>query len=76
MGSTEILNVVYTAQEFKKLPSEVLGITDSLAKYCFDQACSYILRNLREGRELKLNKPAKTSNNMNAYLEYMQSLEY
>ena len=58
------------------MPSEVLGITDSLAKYCLDQACSYILRNLKEGRELKADKPAKTSNSMSDYLEYMQSLEY
>ncbi|MBS6025613.1 MAG: hypothetical protein KIB00_16175 [Paeniclostridium sordellii] len=64
------------AHEFKKLPSEVLGITDSLAKYCFDEACSYILRNLREGRELKDDKTTKTSNSMDAYLEYMQSLDY
>lgn len=76
MTSNEILNVVYTAQEFKKLPSEVLGIKDSLAKYCFDQACSYILMNLKEGRELKSNKPTKTSSSMDEYLEFMQSLEY
>jgi len=76
VGSKEILNVVYTAQEFKKLPSEILGITDSYAKYCLDQACSYILRNLREGRELKDDKSTKTSNSMDAYLEYMQSLDY
>lgn len=73
--SNEILNVVYTAQEFKKLPSEILGITDSYAKYCLDQVCSYILMNLKEGRKLKADKPTKTSNGMDEYLKFVQSLE-
>lgn len=63
------------AQEFKKLPSEVLGITDSYARYCLDQACSYILMNLKEGRKLKIDKPAKTSSGIDEYLKFVQSLE-
>ena len=73
------------AFEFKKLPSQILNIADPYTAYCIDEVCTYIISELRNGRELKKEKPRKSeetvkepkkSSSVDDYLAYMQSLEF
>ena len=32
-------------------PSELLGIDDVYTAFCFDEACAYIVKQLRDGKE-------------------------
>lgn len=32
-------------------PSEMMGIEDTYTAFCFDEACAYILRELKDGKE-------------------------
>ena len=37
-------------------PSDLMGIEDAYTAFCFDEACAYIINELKEGKE-----PVKTS---------------
>nr|DAO59098.1 MAG TPA: hypothetical protein [Caudoviricetes sp.] len=38
------------AQDWDQRPSKILNIEEEYAAYCFDQACSYILGELKDGK--------------------------
>lgn len=42
-------------------PSDLMGIDDSYTAFCFDEACSYIVSQLKEGNE-PIFKEGKDSN--------------
>lgn len=39
------------AKDYKCRPSTLLDIADSYTAYCFDEACTYIMRMIQEGNE-------------------------
>lgn len=43
-------------QRYNRLPSELLGIDDPYTAYCFNEACTYILRELDDGKEFLRNR--------------------
>lgn len=32
-------------------PSDLIGIEDTYSAFCFDEACAYILKELKDGKE-------------------------
>ena len=54
-------------------PSELLGIDDVYTAFCFDEACAYIISEMKEGKEpiinnsnenKKVSKPSDVYNNI------------
>lgn len=39
------------SQRYRKLPSELLHLTEEYDAYCLDEACAYIMQKLDEGAE-------------------------
>ena len=37
--------------DFTCRPSQIMGITDNYTAFCFDEACAYIVRQIRDGKE-------------------------
>ncbi|MGY0372473.1 hypothetical protein [Clostridium sp. JNZ J1-5] len=37
------MSVIAISKQYKKRPSEIIGITNDYEAYCFDEACTYIL---------------------------------
>ena len=37
--------------EFPCRPSEVMGLEDGYTAFCFDEACAFIVKQLRDGKE-------------------------
>lgn len=37
--------------EFSCRPSEIMGITDNYTAFCFDEACAFIVKQIRDGKE-------------------------
>lgn len=50
MKSHQILNICNTAQTFGITPSVLLKIDDDYAAYCFDEACAYIIGQLKQDK--------------------------
>lgn len=38
----------------------MMGINDNYTAYCFDEACTYVLRMIQEGKEPKFRKKYKS----------------
>jgi hypothetical protein len=54
------MRVLGVAQRYRKLPSEVIGVEESYAAYCFDEACHLIMSRLDAGEEIQFNQNYKT----------------
>lgn len=39
-------------QRYKRLPSELMHISDPYTAYCFDEACGFIMAKLDAGEEM------------------------
>lgn len=39
------------SQSYKQRPSEIIGITNKYDAFCFDEACIYILNQLKDEKE-------------------------
>lgn len=46
-------------------PSELMGITDTYLAFCFDEACSYIVKRIQDGDEPILKKDVSKEGNKN-----------
>lgn len=44
-------------------PSELLGIEDTYTAFCFDEACSYIIKELKDGKEPIIKYESNKNNN-------------
>lgn len=42
MRSEKILRIIAQAKNYNKLPSEILGITNTYTAFCFNEACLHI----------------------------------
>lgn len=80
MSSREVLDVISIATEFHQRPSDILAIEDAYTKYCFDEACTYIINKMRptydkDGKEIKGLEPRfpddKFDNNKNEGLQFL-----
>ena len=43
-------------------PSDLMGIEDSYTAFCFDEACAFIVSQLKDGKEPKFKKNSDGSN--------------
>lgn len=51
--SGEVLRIIGVCGtlDFNCRPSEIMGIEDSYTAFCFDEACSFIIQQIRDGKE-------------------------
>lgn len=42
MRSEKVLRIISQAKNYNKLPSEILGITNTYTAFCFNEACLHI----------------------------------
>lgn len=74
MTSSELLSVLNMSQLYKQRPSEFIPGLDEYTAFCFDEACSYILGNIKQGKEPKwLDK--KKEEKIEDGLQYLLSLQ-
>ena len=48
-------------------PSELMDISDAYTAFCFDEACAYILKELKDGKEPVLKKESNNDSNDSSY---------
>lgn len=53
VSSKGIQNFLALVQRYRKLPSEMMHISDPYTAYCFDEACAFIMSKLDAGEEMK-----------------------
>jgi len=63
------VNILSIAQRYRRLPSELLGITDTYTAYCFDEACAFIAGKLDAGEELTFNRQYSSFSDLYAQYE-------
>lgn len=63
MASGEVLRIIgiYKMLDMHTRPSDIMGIEDAYTAFCFDEACSYIINQLKEGNK-PVFKEGKDSN--------------
>lgn len=61
------------AKEYNKLPSEILRIKGEYEAFCFDEACSLIIRNLKDNKKAVFDEDYKKSNN--DYYSFLKEME-
>lgn len=54
------MNVLGLANVYKVRPSTLFDIIDPYTAYCFDEACSYIISQLEQGKEPQFTKKYKS----------------
>ena len=52
VSSKDIRSFIALVQRYKRLPSELLHISDPYTSYCFDEACAFIMSKLDAGEEM------------------------
>lgn len=52
-----------------KDPSEIMGIEDEYTAFCFNEACTYIVTQIKNGNELHYEKKKKRVDSMAAYFQ-------
>lgn len=62
------------SQLYNKLPSELLNICDEYTAYCLNEACAYILTEMKNGKEPKWFDKKKEDKIENG-LQYLLSLQ-
>lgn len=62
------------SQLYNKRPSELLNIYDEYVAYCLDEACAYILTEMKNGKEPKWFDKKKEDKIENG-LQYLLSLQ-
>ena len=55
---------------YKTKPSELLGIDDEYTAFCFDEACAYIVAQMRDGKEPRFRKKYKSMSDMYSSLGF------
>lgn len=48
-------------------PSELMDISDAYTAFCFDEACAYILKELKDGKEPIFKKESNNDSNNSSY---------
>ena len=48
-------------------PSELMDISDAYTACCFDEACAYILKELKDGKEPTFRKESDNDSNNSSY---------
>lgn len=48
-------------------PSELMDISDAYTAFCFDEACAYILKELKDGKEPVFKKESNNDSNDSSY---------
>ncbi|MCD3223784.1 hypothetical protein G8V04_14360 [Clostridium botulinum C/D] len=66
------MSVINMAQQFKKLPSEIMRIEDEYTAYCFNEACSYILNQMQQEEPPKFKFDDEVSKGNNDFLEFVK----
>lgn len=55
-----MIRILNLAKSHNLRPSEVLCISDSYTAFCFDEACDYIVNQLRDGKNIIWEHKGKT----------------
>lgn len=55
MKSPQILNILAMAKRYRQRPSNIVGVDDEYAAYCFDEACIFLYNALEDKKELKFD---------------------
>ena len=42
-------------------PSEIMGISDEYTAFCFDEACAFIIQQIKDGKEPIVSNTGKSS---------------
>jgi hypothetical protein len=66
--SKRILSLLGIVNLYKCRPSEVMGIDDLYTAYCFDEACTFIIRMIEDGNEPVFRKKVKSFSEL--YADY------
>lgn len=53
VNSSNIRGFLALVQRYKRLPSELMHISDPYTAYCFDEACAFIMSKLDAGEEMR-----------------------
>ena len=61
MMTKELSDVIAVSQTFNTLPSEVLGVTDPLARYCFNEACTAYINYIDDGKKPRYPSDMKSN---------------
>lgn len=54
--SKGILSILGLSNTWKERPSVIMGISDPYTAYCFDEACTFILKRIEDGDEPMFRK--------------------
>lgn len=52
VSSKDIRGFLALVQRYKRLPSELMHLSDPYTSYCFDEACAFIMSKLDAGEEM------------------------
>ena len=73
MKSPEILSVISISNNYNVRPSTILNIEDPYEAYCFDEACMYIVSNIKDGKTpIYANKTNGTTTQQNTVNEMIR----
>ena len=65
------------SKKYKARPSDIIGLYDDYQRFCFDEACIYLMTALDEGKQLKFDAEItenKSQTHYSSVSEYYKSL--
>lgn len=69
LKTQRVLQIINMAERYRCKPSEVIGIPEEYAAFCFDEACAYISSRIDDGEEPIFRKKYKSFADMYKRIE-------
>ena len=69
MRSEKVLRIIAQAKNYNKLPSEILGITNTYTAFCFNEACLHIQLALEDKEVIFDEKRLKEDGTRRTFLD-------
>ena len=69
--------MICMSKKYKARPSDLIGLCDDYQRFCFDEACIYLMTALDEGKQLKFDAEItenKLQTHYSSVSEYYKSL--
>lgn len=70
------MSVIAISKQYKKRPSEIIGVTNDYEAFCFDESCTYILSEMskEDAREPRfIDDEDKNKQNNNDVVEWLNA---
>ncbi len=69
------MSILAISKQYRKLPSEIIGLKNDYESFCFNEACTYIMAEMskEDGRPKFIDDESRNKTNNNDVIEWLNT---